>query len=85
MKLSKITFEGDVTKIDSQAFAFCASLESITLSDKLESIGKSAFLMCSKLKTINYKGTEEQWMGVSFNADWDATGGKFEVVYNFTE
>lgn len=48
--------------------AFCrASITSITIPVSVKSIGEDAFLGFSKLKEVNYKGTLEQWLGISFN------------------
>ena len=41
-----------VTQIDDYAFAFCYSMESVTLPDSVTSIGEYAFIDCTSLKNI---------------------------------
>ena len=48
-----ITFDGDVTKIGTQAFYNCKKLKSVTLPNSVTEIGSMAFNSCSKLTCIN--------------------------------
>ncbi|MBQ5844794.1 MAG: leucine-rich repeat domain-containing protein, partial [Alistipes sp.] len=47
-----ITFDGEVTKIGTQAFYECRSLTSITIPDSVTSIGEQTFYYCSGLTNI---------------------------------
>ncbi len=48
----QILFNNDVTKIPDNAFAGCASLETIYLPDGVKSVGKNAFSGCAALHSI---------------------------------
>ena len=47
-----ITFDGDVTLIGEEAFAYCYLLSNITIPDSVTSIGNGAFYSCYKLSSI---------------------------------
>ncbi len=54
-----ITFDGNVTKIESQAFYNCSSLTKITIPESVTSIGKGAFDGCSSLAEFKGKFASE--------------------------
>ena len=56
----------DVTEIGSYAFAYCVSLENITLSEKITTIGSYAFNSCSSLASVNISSIES-WCNISFS------------------
>ena len=47
-----ITFDGDITTIGSDAFAYCDSLTSVTIPDSVTTIGNSAFKDCDSLTSV---------------------------------
>ena len=48
-----ITFDGDVTKIGSNAFDNCATLSSITIPESITELGHDAFIYCHSLAEVN--------------------------------
>ena len=66
--LTIVTFEenSQLTSIGSNAFAYCSKLNSITIPASVTSIGVGAFEYCNNLITVNYLGTLEQWLNISF-------------------
>ncbi|MCH5164368.1 MAG: leucine-rich repeat domain-containing protein [Clostridiales bacterium] len=54
-KTSIIPDDGSVTSIGRYAFAYCSSLESVTISDSVTSIGSHAFYGCKNLQNIIFK------------------------------
>ncbi len=47
-----IKFDSDITSIGNYAFAYCASLKSITIPDSITSIGNYAFKNCTSLTSV---------------------------------
>lgn len=65
--LKSVTFGNSVEYIEWSAFHSCDSLTSVTLPASVTEISAFAFSVCSKLTDIYYKGSEEQWEGISNN------------------
>ena len=63
--LTSVTIPDNVTSVKTGAFKCCSSLTSVAIGDKVESIGDAAFYDCKNLTTVNYKGTEDEWKGIS--------------------
>ena len=79
--LTSVTIGNSVTSIGDQAFYGCSSLTSATIPAGVTSIGGLAFGECTKLTTVNYKGTEEQWRGITGIDQF----GDVTKNYNYTE
>lgn len=57
--IKEIAFDSAVTEIGKCAFAFCASLEALTLPENVKSIGESAFEGCGNLKSVKLPASVE--------------------------
>ena len=67
--LTSITIPDGVTSIEKYAFEGCNGLTNIIISDSVTNIGYNAFEDCSGLTSVNYEGTIEQWLNISFTFD----------------
>jgi len=65
--LATVAIGNGVTSFDSYVFHGCSSLTSITISAGVTSIGSDAFTGCTSLAEVNFLGTPEQWMAISFS------------------
>ena len=65
--LKSIEIPDGVTIIHSGVFYNCYNLTNVKIGGRVTSIGYEAFYNCSNLATVYYKGTEEQWGGMSIN------------------
>ena len=63
--LTSIALPAGLTKIEGYTFQRCTSLKMITIPVSIKSIGTSAFNSCTALITVNYSGTEYQWMDLT--------------------
>ena len=79
--LSKITIPAGVSVIGDNAFTYAPNLSEITLFSTLSSIGAYAFNGCYGLTTINYVGTEEQWVLLEKGVGWNE-GTAYTIYYN---
>lgn len=57
------------TTIKANAFENSYSLKSVTLPSTLINVGNYAFLNSTNINYINYTGTLDQWVGISFTLD----------------
>ena len=55
-----------VTSIGDYTFDGCNWLTSVTIPASVTSIGKHAFCNCDSLTKVDFKGTLEQWLQISF-------------------
>ena len=85
--LKEFTIPDNVGIIGDSAFANCASLRKITLSKSVKRIGQEAFANCLSLEIIIFKGSEDDWMDIDFEDNWEYNAGlstskhHFEVKY----
>ena len=63
--LTSVEIGKSVTLIGQSAFDKCTSLTSVVIGDSVTSIGDYAFSYCDSLTSIYYKGTAEEWAGIS--------------------
>jgi hypothetical protein len=82
--ITGITLPDAVTSIGYEAFQNCESLVGITIPHSVTSIDNYAFWNCSSLADVYYKGTEEDWGGISiFYGNEILTSAN--IHYNCTE
>ena len=82
--LQKVIITGG-TSISNYAFSNCASITTIVIPDTVTYIGYHAFADCSNLTSIKYCGTEEQWLAINKDYDWDKEmGSDYTITYNYT-
>ena len=66
-KLKKIVIPDNVRIIEAESFNGCLDLAEITLPASLAFIGASAFKNCDRLETVNYGGTQAQWVQIKID------------------
>ena len=66
--LTGVTIGKNVNSIGEYAFASCEYLETITISTKLATVEYGAFAECVNLSAVVYKGSEENWNEIYFDA-----------------
>ncbi len=78
-KITKVVFDGEISKIGCYAFDSCTALTTVTISEKVTFIDDSAFADCSALSDIYYHGTVEQWNAIEKYYNWDSGTGNYTV------
>ena len=63
----EIVIPDNVKSIEKGSFWGCSSLKTITLPASLAFIGASAFKNCDRLETVNYGGTQAQWVQIKID------------------
>lgn len=63
--LVSIALPDGLTEIGLDAFRGCSSLESVIIPASVSAIETGAFTDCTSLASIYYKGTAEEWSGIS--------------------
>ena len=63
--LAEITIPNSVINIGNGAFRFCSALTEITIPNSVTTIGESAFDGCYALTTVNYVGSETEWIDIT--------------------
>lgn len=66
--VTSVVISEDVTKINDNVFCGCRTLASIVIPKSVTSIGKSAFKDCDSLKRVDYQGSIEDWLKISFGS-----------------
>ena len=64
--VKNIEIKDGVTNITNNAFNSYVNLVSVTLPSTIESIGSDAFINCDNLSEMNYLGTIDSWLEISF-------------------
>ena len=67
--LKSVTMKEGVLRICDFAFAYCDNLEAVTIPASVTQIGKGILNYCDKIDSVDYKGTLEQWNGISFDGN----------------
>ena len=66
-RFKEIVIPDNVRIIEAEVFYDCCYLVEITLPASLASIGASAFKNCDRLETVNYGGTQAQWVQIKID------------------
>jgi hypothetical protein len=80
--LKSITIPDSVTSIGYAAFYGCSGLESITIPNSVTSIGDVAFYYCPSLTTVNFTGTEQEWLAIEGISNIDLPSN-VTINYNY--
>lgn len=78
--LKNVSIPDSVKKIDEFAFQGCKSMTEITLPNSVTSIENGIFYDCSKLTSITFKGTKEEWNGISKSNNWNVGSSVQKVI-----
>lgn len=81
--LKEFTIPDNVGIISDSAFANCASLRQITFSKSVKRIEQEAFANCLSLETIIFKGSEDDWMDIDFEDNWEYNAGLSTSKHHF--
>ncbi len=65
--LKEVIIPSSVTTIDNYAFGNCTSLTNVVIPDSVTSVGKEAFYNCNSLSRVEYSGTIDQWVQITFD------------------
>ena len=68
--LTDVTLSSSVTSIGNSVFNNYVKLASINIPNSITSIGSDAFYGCSNLKKVNYLGTIDEWVQISFDGTY---------------
>ena len=66
--LTEVKLGSKLTIIERNTFSSCDKLVSIILPVTVRSIGMQAFDGCEMLTTVNYTGTQEQWLQINIES-----------------
>ena len=73
--LTSVVIGNSVTSIGYYAFARCSRLTSVVIGNSVTSIGYDAFSSCDSLTSVYYKGTANDWSGISIgSSNYKLTG-----------
>ena len=64
--LTSVTIPNSVTSIGQRTFSGCLNLLSVTIPSSVTIINSNAFYECNRLKIVNYLGTLNQWLSMTF-------------------
>ena len=78
--LSKIVIPDGVVSISEGAFWNCTSLVSVVIPASVTAISAYAFSYCSALKSINYRGTDRQWLAIAKVHSWNESTEGYAVT-----
>ncbi len=70
-----------VTKINGNAFYGASSIISVTIGNSVTSIGDDAFKNCTSLERLNYTGTIDEWVQISFGNSFSNPLGYAHHLY----
>ena len=82
--VTSVTLRANTVGIMDGAFADYNKLTSITIPEGVTYIGSHAFYDCSGLTSIKYRGTVEQWNGITKGDYWNDNTGDYTITYNYT-
>lgn len=82
--LTSITLPNTITSIGEYAFSGCTGLTNITIPDSVVSIDSYAFNNCTGLTSMNYLGTLDKWVQISFGGS-DSNGNRYANPIYYTK
>ena len=65
--LTSITIPDGITTLSASVFGGCNSLSNVTIPVSVTAVDAGAFFSCRSFTTVNYAGTEEQWLAININ------------------
>lgn len=84
---TKVVLPNGITRVGNAALEACTSLTSIVIPDSVTSFGQCSFMMCANVNNIYYTGSEEQWVSITKDGNWDAGLGYqvngYTVTYDY--
>ena len=69
--INSLVIEEDATRISSNAFYGCASMESVAIPVSIKNIDTSAFARCDSISAVYYSGTVEEWKQITIETGND--------------
>ena len=69
VSLVSVTIPDSVIRIGKEAFCWCGNLAFVDIGIGVAIVDQSAFYRCSSLKDVYYKGSEEQWNGITVGSN----------------
>ena len=81
--IKNIVIPDSVKTLKNHALYCCKELTEITIGTGVTAIEECALGDNDNLKTINYKGTKEQWNGITLTNNWNVRCG--EITVNCTD
>jgi hypothetical protein len=76
-----------VTSIGVEAFSQCFALVNLTLGSGVKTLKSRAFFTCLGLENVYYRGTEEQWQGITIEegSHSNPADNKYATLYYLAE
>lgn len=66
--LTDLVIPSTVTSINSHALDSCTSITSVFIPQSIKSVGWAAFSGMTNLKTVNYAGSQDEWMQITIDS-----------------
>ena len=74
-----------VTTIGVCSFNSSEGLVAVFIPKSVKYIGSFAFANCTSLQRIYYGGSEEDWLDIDKDGDWDEGSVSYDIAFNFSD